>query len=187
MTVTTDLRTGMQVRKRNGDDEPVDVNKIVRAVDRCSDDLSEVDPMRVATRTISGLRLPASRTVKVRAADGTRLHTEVFGPEDGYPIVLAHGITCAIPVWHEQINDLARDYRVIAYDHRGHGRSGLPHRSAYSLGHLAGAEGRDACLPRGLVTGLAERRQPREVGRERRLDRALDGVRGGREPARGEM
>ena len=87
--------------------------------------------------TISGPKLPPSRTVKVRAADGTRLHTEVFGPEDGYPIVLAHGITCAIRVWHEQINDLSRDHRVIAYDHRGHGRSGLPHRSAYSLDHLA--------------------------------------------------
>jgi ribonucleoside-diphosphate reductase alpha chain len=45
----------MQVRKRNGDDEPVDVNKIVRAVDRVCDDLADVDPMRVATRTISGL------------------------------------------------------------------------------------------------------------------------------------
>lgn len=90
---------------------------------------------RVAT--ISGPKLPPSRTIKVRAADGTRLNTEVFGPEDGYPIVLAHGITCAIRVWHEQINDLSRDHRVIAYDHRGHGRSGLPHRSAYSLDHLA--------------------------------------------------
>ncbi len=44
----------------------------------------------------------------VRSADGTRLHTEVFGPEDGYPIVLAHGITCAIRVWAYQIADLAR-------------------------------------------------------------------------------
>lgn len=87
---------------------------------------------------ISEPKLPQSRTVNVRAADGTRLHTEVFGPDDGYPIVLAHGITCAIRVWHEQINDLSRDYRVIAYDHRGHGRSGLPPRSGYSLGHLAG-------------------------------------------------
>jgi len=90
---------------------------------------------RVAT--ISGPKLPPSRTVKVRAADGTRLHTEVFGPEDGYPIVLAHGITCAIRVWHEQINDLSRHHRVIAYDHRGHGRSGIPDGSGYSLGHLA--------------------------------------------------
>ncbi|HCV35265.1 MAG TPA: ribonucleoside-diphosphate reductase subunit alpha, partial [Acidimicrobiaceae bacterium] len=45
----------MKVRKRNGDLEPVDVNKIVRAVERCADGLAGVDPMRVATRTISGL------------------------------------------------------------------------------------------------------------------------------------
>jgi ribonucleoside-diphosphate reductase alpha chain len=46
---------GMRVRKRNGDTEPVDVNKIVRAVERCAGSLTDVDPMRVATKTISGL------------------------------------------------------------------------------------------------------------------------------------
>jgi ribonucleoside-diphosphate reductase alpha chain len=46
---------GMRVRKRNGESEPVDVNKIVRAVQRCADELDEVDPLRVATKTISGL------------------------------------------------------------------------------------------------------------------------------------
>jgi pimeloyl-ACP methyl ester carboxylesterase len=83
------------------------------------------------------IHLPAGRPAVVRGADGTRLHTEVYGPPDGYPIVLAHGITCAISVWHEQINDLARDYRVIAFDHRGHGRSGIPTRGHYTLNHLA--------------------------------------------------
>jgi pimeloyl-ACP methyl ester carboxylesterase len=85
--------------------------------------------------------MPAGRTVSVHSADGTRIHTQVFGPRDGYPIVLAHGITCAIRVWANQINDLARDHRVIAYDHRGHGRSGVPphrgNRSNYSLDFLA--------------------------------------------------
>lgn len=73
----------------------------------------------------------------VRAADGTWLHAEVFGPADGYPIVLTHGITCAIRAWAYQIVDLAGDYRVIAFDHRGHGRSGVPRAKAYSLKHLA--------------------------------------------------
>ncbi|MEU8021863.1 ribonucleoside-diphosphate reductase subunit alpha [Micromonospora haikouensis] len=45
----------MQVRKRDGDTEPVDVNKIVEAVQRWVADLDEVDPLRVATKTISGL------------------------------------------------------------------------------------------------------------------------------------
>lgn len=82
--------------------------------------------------------LPQGRVVDVRSTDGTRLHTEVFGPQDGYPIVLAHGITCAIRVWAHQIADLAQHYRVIAYDHRGHGRSSVPpRRGGYSLDHLA--------------------------------------------------
>ncbi|CRK57915.1 Ribonucleotide reductase of class Ia (aerobic), alpha subunit [Alloactinosynnema sp. L-07] len=45
----------MRVRKRSGALEPVDVAKIVRAVRRCAVDLADVDPLRVATRTISGL------------------------------------------------------------------------------------------------------------------------------------
>ncbi|MGV0850824.1 alpha/beta fold hydrolase [Mycolicibacterium phlei] len=82
--------------------------------------------------------LPESRPVAVRSRDGIRLHAEVFGPEDGYPIVLVHGITCAIRVWANQIADLAQHYRVIAYDHRGHGRSAVPaRRRSYSLDHLA--------------------------------------------------
>ncbi|HEY5807622.1 MAG TPA: ribonucleoside-diphosphate reductase subunit alpha [Povalibacter sp.] len=48
-------RTQMRVTKRSGDREPVDVNKIVRAVTRCCDGLSAVDPMRVALKTIAGL------------------------------------------------------------------------------------------------------------------------------------
>ena len=45
----------MQVRKRNGALEPVDVNKIVRAVQRCCYGLQYVDPLRVASKTIGGL------------------------------------------------------------------------------------------------------------------------------------
>ncbi|OBK14325.1 alpha/beta fold hydrolase [Mycobacterium asiaticum] len=85
----------------------------------------------------SMVELPPSSTLAVRAADGTRLHAEVFGPPDGYPIVLTHGFVCAIRAWSHQIADLASDYRVIAFDHRGHGRSGVPRRGGYSLKHLA--------------------------------------------------
>jgi ribonucleoside-diphosphate reductase alpha chain len=45
----------MHVRKRNCALEPVDVNKIVRAVQRCAFGLSHVDAMRVASKTIGGL------------------------------------------------------------------------------------------------------------------------------------
>jgi ribonucleoside-diphosphate reductase alpha chain len=45
----------MRVKKRNGGFEPVDVNKIVRAVGRCAEGLKQVDTLRVATKTIGGL------------------------------------------------------------------------------------------------------------------------------------
>ena len=92
---------------------------------------------RRQAKQAGGPTLPRGRTLVVHSADGTRLHTEVFGPANGYPIVLAHGITCSLRAWHQQINNLSRDFRVIAYDHRGHGRSGVPAPSAYSLDHLA--------------------------------------------------
>ncbi len=107
------------------------------AVDEKQARASKRSGSRSAEGRAEGPALPPGKTVVVHSADGTRLHTEVFGPANGYPIVLAHGITCSLRVWHEQINDLARDFRVIAYDHRGHGRSGVPAASAYSLDHLA--------------------------------------------------
>lgn len=48
-------QTSMQVKKRNGALEPVDINKIVRAISRCTQNLPSVDVMRIATKTISGL------------------------------------------------------------------------------------------------------------------------------------
>ncbi len=48
-------QTQMRVTKRNGNAEPVDINKIVRAISRCCPGLPNVDSMRIATRTISGL------------------------------------------------------------------------------------------------------------------------------------
>ena len=73
---------GMRVRKRNGDTEPVDVNKIVRAVQRCADDLADVDPLRVATRTISGLYDGASTAELDRLSIQTA--AEMTGAEPQY-------------------------------------------------------------------------------------------------------
>jgi len=45
----------MRVKKRDNTFEPVNVNKIINVVLACSSGLTEVDPMRVATKVISGL------------------------------------------------------------------------------------------------------------------------------------
>jgi len=140
-----------------------------------------------ARRFAAAEALPKGRVIPVRSKDGIRLHTEVFGPEDGYPIVLAHGITCALRVWAYQIADLANDYRVIAFDHRGHGRSAVPpRRSGYGLDILAAdldavleatlAAGERAVLAGHSMGGIAitswAERYPDRVSQARRCRRA---------------
>jgi len=50
-----DVSHVMRVRKRDGSLEPVDVTKIVERVTHCCQGLRSVDPLRVATKAISGL------------------------------------------------------------------------------------------------------------------------------------
>ncbi|NYJ01713.1 ribonucleoside-diphosphate reductase alpha chain [Nocardioides thalensis] len=81
-SATGSTRTTMTVRKRNGDTEHVDVTKIVRAVDRVAADLPDVDPMRVATRTISGLYDGATTAELDRLSIQTA--AEMIGEEPEY-------------------------------------------------------------------------------------------------------
>ena len=50
-----DVQTLMRVIKRDGRQEPADLNKIVRAIARHCDGLVHVDAVRVATKTIQGI------------------------------------------------------------------------------------------------------------------------------------
>jgi ribonucleoside-diphosphate reductase alpha chain len=76
------VRSPMTVRKRSGDTEPVDVNRIVRAVERWTADLADVDPLRVATRTISGLYDGATTAELDRLSIATA--AEMMGEEPQY-------------------------------------------------------------------------------------------------------
>ena len=65
-----------------------------------------------------------SERSEVILPDGVRLHVEISGPADApVTVVLLHGWCLDRRTWHHQIPDLT-GARVIAYDARGHGRSG---------------------------------------------------------------
>lgn len=91
------------------------------------------------------------RAQTVTAADGTRLHAEVVGPEDAPTIVLGHGYTNTQSTWHYQRRDLAGEFRVVTYDQRGHGASDEAASGDYSMAALAGdlAAVITACAPPG--------------------------------------
>ncbi|HEX6715021.1 MAG TPA: 3-oxoadipate enol-lactonase [Thermoleophilaceae bacterium] len=58
--------------------------------------------------------------------------TELFAVEDGDaqapPLVLGSSLGATLEMWDVQTPRLAEHYRVIRYDHRGHGRSPVPPR-----------------------------------------------------------
>ena len=83
----------MHVTKRDGVHEPVDVNKIVRAVARCAEGLHAVDAMRVAVKTMGGLYDGATtleldqlsiRTAAALTRRGTRIRPAGGAPAGGH-------------------------------------------------------------------------------------------------------
>jgi pimeloyl-ACP methyl ester carboxylesterase len=73
-------------------------------------------------------------------ADGVRLHVEASGPVDAsLTVVLLHGWCLDRRTWHHQVTALAAaavEPRIIAYDARGHGRSGSTLLRSATLGQL---------------------------------------------------
>ncbi|MBF6333786.1 alpha/beta fold hydrolase [Nocardia transvalensis] len=62
----------------------------------------------------------------VVSADGTTIVYRVTGPADGRPLVLLHGWAGNLLNWGAAADELARRFRVIAVDLRGHGYSDAP-------------------------------------------------------------
>lgn len=69
-----------------------------------------------------------ARTVKSRAVDGVDLAVFEAGNRRGQPIVFIHGYTQSHESWGRQFSDpaLLRDFHLVAFDLRGHGKSGKP-------------------------------------------------------------
>ncbi len=60
----------------------------------------------------------------IKTSDGTELFYKDWGPKTAQPIVFHHGWPLSADDWDSQMMFfLARNFRVIAHDRRGHGRS----------------------------------------------------------------
>ncbi len=64
-----------------------------------------------------------------------RLHHELIGPSDAPVVVLSSSIGTTAAMWDDQIPALRDRFRVLRYDHRGHGRSEVP-PGPYALADL---------------------------------------------------
>ncbi|MFF3441573.1 3-oxoadipate enol-lactonase [Streptosporangium sp. NPDC002721] len=64
------------------------------------------------------------------------LYHEIEGPADGPPLVLAGSLGTTLEMWDPQMEALTERFRVVRFDHRGHGRS--PATGRCSIADLAG-------------------------------------------------
>ncbi|HWB49386.1 MAG TPA: alpha/beta fold hydrolase [Stellaceae bacterium] len=89
--------------------------------------------------------------------DGMEIHYESHG--SGPAVLLSHGYGATSRMWDGQVAAFAGRYRVIAWDMRGHGKSGDPadpalYSQALTVGDMAAVL--DACgVERAVIGGLS--------------------------------
>ncbi len=69
--------------------------------------------------------------------DTVELHYVLEGPEDAPVLVMANSLGTTLHMWDEQTPALREKFRLLRYDHRGHGGSSVP-SGPYSMGDLGG-------------------------------------------------
>jgi 3-oxoadipate enol-lactonase len=67
--------------------------------------------------------------------NAVKLHHRRFGPRDGPPLLLGGSLGTTLEMWEPQVSILAPPIQGIAFDHRGHGGSPVPH-GPYSVADL---------------------------------------------------
>ena len=59
-------------------------------------------------------------------ANGISMNHRIDGPQGAPWLVLSNSLATNLTMWDEQVRALARSYRVLRYDQRGHGESDAP-------------------------------------------------------------
>jgi pimeloyl-ACP methyl ester carboxylesterase len=82
----------------------------------------------LALASTVGLRAQETEAKKPNFdSEGVKIHYTVQGKDDGEPVLLIHGFTASEEMFAPLVKGLAKDYKVITMDCRGHGGSEKPH------------------------------------------------------------
>ena len=74
---------------------------------------------------------------RIRSFDGTEVAVHVVGPPRAPTLVMVHGFSADLTLWHYQWKYFSSRYRCVLFDQRGHGRSGPGTDGDYSLEAMA--------------------------------------------------
>ena len=62
----------------------------------------------------------------INADDGCPINVEVEGRESAPVLMLSNSLGTNLHMWDDQARELAKHFRLVRYDRRGHGKSGVP-------------------------------------------------------------
>ena len=69
---------------------------------------------------------------QIEVDDGCKINVEIEGPAGAPALMLSNSLGTNLHMWDDQVPEFAKRYRVIRYDRRGHGQSGVP-QGPYSM------------------------------------------------------
>ncbi|MGC6391590.1 MAG: alpha/beta fold hydrolase [Alphaproteobacteria bacterium] len=55
--------------------------------------------------------------------NGVNIHYRITGPEDGIKVMFSNSLATNFSMWDPQVEAMAKDFRILCYDKRGHGQS----------------------------------------------------------------
>jgi 3-oxoadipate enol-lactonase len=59
-------------------------------------------------------------------SNGCPIHVEIEGPENKPVLMLSNSLGTTLHMWDPQVAALTQHFRLVRYDRRGHGKSGVP-------------------------------------------------------------
>ena len=68
-------------------------------------------------------------------ADGCPIHVQVEGPERAPVLMLSNSLATTLDMWAGQVEPFTKHFRLVRYDRRGHGKSGVP-KGPYTMERL---------------------------------------------------
>jgi len=68
----------------------------------------------------------------INADDGCPIYVEVEGRDEAPALILSNSLGTNLRMWDDQAPEFARHFRLVRYDRRGHGQSGVP-QGPYSM------------------------------------------------------
>src|SRR5215831_3412554 len=68
-------------------------------------------------------------------ADGCAIYVEIEGPERAPALMLSNSLGTTLNMWDPQVAPFTQHFRLVRYDRRGHGRSGVP-KGPYTMDQL---------------------------------------------------